>query len=73
MKLYEIDKSDIRKYGNYTKVINAGLYCIRDDHFVRSAFNFGNGNISDMNDYMRNNSMFCAWIDVDTMKRVYSV
>lgn len=70
MKLYEIDRSDIRKRGNYKAAISAGDYILRDDDFIRNAFNFGNGTKKDMNRYMRDNSVFCVWIDASTMQPV---
>ena len=73
MKLYEIDKTDIRKCGNYRAVISAGEYVLRDDDFIRSAFNFGHGTKKDMNRYMRDNAVFCVWIDASTMQPVRSI
>lgn len=72
MILYEIDKSDIRKYGT-KKAIENGFYVIRDDEFVRCAFNFGNGTKKHMNEYMKNNSCFCVWINAVTMQRVNKI
>lgn len=73
MKLYEIDKSDLREHGNVKNAIAAGSYILRDDDFVVRAFNFGHGTIADMNRYMRDNAVFCVWIDASTMQRVHSV
>lgn len=42
----------------------------RNDDFIKHAFNFGNGTKKDMNEYMKNNSVFCVWVDVKTMKKV---
>ena len=71
MKLYEVCKSDLRKCkGNIKQVINQGNYIIRDDNFIKHAFNFGNGSIKHMNEYMKNNSVFCVWYDVETMKKI---
>lgn len=73
MKLYEIDKTDIRKHGNAKKAIVAGDYVLRDDDFIHSAFNFGNGTKKDMNRYMHDNAVFCVWIDASTMQIVKSI
>lgn len=73
MKLYEIDKADLRKHGSAKNAIVAGSYVLRDDDFITCAFNFGHGTIADMNRYIRDNSIFCIWIDASTMQRVYSV
>ena len=71
MKLYEIDRKDLKKCkGNIKQVINQGNYIVRDNNFVKNAFNFRNGTIKHMNEYMKNNSVFCVWYDVETMKRV---
>lgn len=72
MILYEMDKSDIRKYG-MKKAIENGFYVIRDDEFVRRAFNFGNGTKKHMNEYMKNNKCFCVWIDPETMKQIHKI
>ena len=73
MQLYEIDKNDLRKHKSITEAIAAGDYIIRDDQFIVSAFNFGNGTKKDMNRYMKDNSVFCIWIDANTMQRVSKV
>ena len=70
MKLYEIYKDNIREYGNYKNAISAGYYVLRDDDFIRHAFNFGHGTKADMNRYMRDNAEFCVWIDASTMQPV---
>lgn len=70
MLLFEIHKLDLKKYGSVKKVIAAGEYIERNDDFVKHAFNFGNGTKKDMNEYIRNNSVFCVWIDAETMKKV---
>ena len=70
MLLYEIYKPDLKKHGSIKKVIAAGEYMERNDDFIKHAFNFGNGTKKDMNEYMKNNSVFCVWIDAKTMKKV---
>lgn len=72
MILYEIDKSDVRNFG-IKKSIEYGLYILRDDEFIKRAFNFGNGTKKHMNEYMKNNSCFCVWIDARTMKTVNKI
>ena len=75
MKLYEVGKPAIRKYGSAKKAIAAGEYILRDldGDFIRSAFNFGHGTKKDMNRYMRDNAVFCVWIDASTMQPVKSI
>ena len=70
MILYEIEKSDIRKYGSVKKAIAAGCYIPRNDEFIKRAFNLGHGTVNDMNRYMKDNSCFCVWIDAETMQQV---
>lgn len=69
MKLYEIDKMDLHRRAE-RDAIAAGLYIVRDDEFIKKAFNFGNGSRKDMNRYMQDNARFCVWIDAETMKKV---
>ena len=73
MKLYEIDRADIAAAGGTRKAIEKGLYIIRDDDFVRRAFNSGKGTKRDMIRYMKDNARFCVWIDAGTMQKVSSV
>ena len=64
----EIDRTDYYKYnGNYRKIIDEGLYLLRDDKFVKHAFNFGHGTMKDFEEYRRNNDRFCVWVDLNTM------
>lgn len=70
MQLYEICKADLLlKYkNNYKAAINAQEYILRDDNFVKNAFNFGHGTTKDMNRYMKDNCIYCIWIDAYTMQ-----
>lgn len=71
MLLYEIEKGNLRKCnGDLKKVIQSGLYIPRDNAFIKNAFNFGNGTIKHMNNYMKNNACFCIWIDSATMEKI---
>lgn len=72
MLLYEIDKSNARKYG-VKKAIENGLYIPRNNEFIKNAFNFGNGTQKHMNEYIKNNSCFCVWIDSETMQQVTKI
>ena len=73
MKLYEIELSDIRKNRGAKKAIEAGDYVLRIlPDFYRSAFSFGNGTAADMNRYMQNNKIFCAWYD-EHLNRVTTI
>lgn len=72
MKLYEIDKSDIKRKFNddYKKAIAAGYYIERNNNFVKNAFNFGKGGLKEIKEYMKNNKVYCVWIDFYTLHPV---
>ena len=64
MNLYEIDHKDIQKHGSAKKAIEAGDYILRVlPDFYRRAFMLGHGTAADMNRYMQDNKIFCAWYD----------
>ena len=65
MVIFEIGRCALREHNNNTKTaIVAGDYIKRVlPEFYENAFNFGNGNASDMREYMRNNAAFCVWTD----------
>ena len=71
MLLYEICKADLRRNGgNIARTIAAGEFIPRDNEFMRNAFNFGHGTIKHMNEYMRNNAIYCIWYNPATGETV---
>lgn len=73
MKLYEISKRAIRKYGSAEKAIAAEEYILCDDDFIRHAFNHGHGTKEDLKRDMRDNAGLWVWIDASTMQPVTSI
>ncbi|MBO5870603.1 MAG: hypothetical protein J6Q89_07635 [Clostridia bacterium] len=75
MVLYEIYKSDIKKYGSIEKVIKSGDYISRDnmEDFIKNAFNFGHGTKKDFNEHMKNNKALWIWYDPKTKRQITKI
>lgn len=60
--VYEVDKSDIKKYG-LDGCIQRKEYTVWTQERIRGAFNFGHGTLKDFLRYQRDNGRYAVFMD----------
>lgn len=70
MKVIEISKKNcIENYfNNVYEVINRLDGIIYDDFTIKQTFNFGNGTVKDLINYINNNRAYCFYYDLINKK-----
>ena len=62
--IIEINKKMLGECGSLEKAILSLNYTIWTDERIKDAFNFGNGNKKDFDEYVKNNEKYCYFLEM---------
>ena len=71
IKYAEIDRRTLKAFnGNISEILKRKCYILRDNNFIKNAFQFGHGTMKDFKRYMKDNRIYCIWINLRTGREV---